>query len=114
MQAIGDAKLRSLYRPYMQLAASLPCPSLDFRIMKILAASALVLLLAFTPMGVSAAESPAASENTARILPESADRRGPEHDGTAPIASVLDLSLFGIISLGVLGLFWIRRHTSEL
>lgn len=28
--------------------------------------------------------------------------------------SALDLSLFGIISLGVLGLFWIRRHTSEL
>lgn len=29
-------------------------------------------------------------------------------------ASLLDLSLFGIIALGVLGLFWIRRHTSEL
>ncbi len=31
-----------------------------------------------------------------------------------PEISALDLSLFGIISLGVIGLFWIRRHTSEL
>jgi hypothetical protein len=31
-----------------------------------------------------------------------------------PNASALDLSLFGVISLGVIGLFWIRRHTSEL
>ena len=28
--------------------------------------------------------------------------------------SALDLSLFGVITLGVIGLFWIRRHTSEL
>lgn len=28
--------------------------------------------------------------------------------------SLLDLSLFGVITLGVIGLFWIRRHTSEL
>jgi hypothetical protein len=28
--------------------------------------------------------------------------------------SALDLSLFGVITLGVVGLFWIRRHTSEL
>ena len=82
--------------------------------MKIVAASALVLLLAFAPLGASAAEKPAASDNIASILPESADRRGPEHDSAKPIASALDLSLFGIISLGVLGLFWIRRHTSEL
>ncbi|MGE0625342.1 MAG: hypothetical protein AB7I04_07515 [Pseudomonadales bacterium] len=32
----------------------------------------------------------------------------------APSASLLDLSLFGVITLGVIGLFWIRRHTSEL
>ena len=82
--------------------------------MKTLAASALVLLLAFTPMGVSAKEDPAAPDNMARMLPESTDGHAPEHDGTAPIASALDLSLLGIISLGVLGLFWIRRHTSEL
>lgn len=43
-------------------------------------------------------------------------------EGTAPLkqqdptpnASALDLSLFGVISLGVIGLLWIRRHTSEL
>ncbi len=29
-------------------------------------------------------------------------------------ASALDLALFGVIGLGVLGLLWIRRHTSEL
>ncbi len=28
--------------------------------------------------------------------------------------SAQDLSIFGVISLGVIGLFWIRRHTSEL
>jgi hypothetical protein len=32
----------------------------------------------------------------------------------APSASALDLSFFGVIALGVIGLFWIRRHTSEL
>lgn len=28
--------------------------------------------------------------------------------------SAVDLSLLGVISLGIIGLFWIRRHISEL
>jgi hypothetical protein len=86
--------------------------------MKILAATALILQLALTPTAVvgsvDAAEARAAQENTTSILPNSESRRSTELDGQTPVASGLDLSLFGIISLGVLGLFWIRRHTSEL
>ncbi len=86
--------------------------------MKILAATVLALLLAVTPSsgkeGVIAAEGRAAPENTSSILPYSENLRSTERDSTTPVASALDLSLFGIISLGVLGLFWIRRHTSEL
>jgi hypothetical protein len=33
------------------------------------------------------------------------------HAGTP---SMQDLSLFGILGLGIIGLLWIRRHTSEL
>jgi len=28
--------------------------------------------------------------------------------------SIQDLSLFGVLGLGIIGLLWIRRHTSEL
>ena len=86
--------------------------------MKILAATALVLLIALTPTSVvgsvDAAENREVQENTASILSNSESRRSAELDSQTPVASALDLSLFGIISLGVLGLFWIRRHTSEL
>ena len=102
----------------MHLAASVTCPSLDSRPMKILSATALVLLLALTPTAVvgsvDVAEDRAAQENKTSILPNSESRRSTELDNQTPVASALDLSLFGIISLGVLGLFWIRRHTSEL
>lgn len=33
------------------------------------------------------------------------------HAGTP---SIQDLSLFGVLGLGIIGLLWIRRHTSEL
>lgn len=33
---------------------------------------------------------------------------------TEPRTTVQDIAIFGLISLGVLGLLWIRRHTSEL
>ena len=86
--------------------------------MKIFAATVLILLLAVTtfPAGASAgpAEERAVPENMANILPTSDSSLANELDTTRPVASALDLSLFGIISLGVLGLFWIRRHTSEL
>ncbi len=29
-------------------------------------------------------------------------------------SSVQDLSIFGVISLGIMGLIWVRRHTTEL
>jgi len=29
-------------------------------------------------------------------------------------SSVQDLSIFGVISLGIMGLLWVRRHTTEL
>ena len=29
-------------------------------------------------------------------------------------SSVQDLSIFGVISLGILGMLWVRRHTTEL
>ena len=54
------------------------------------------------------------SENIASMLPESERSRSSEQDSAVANAPALDLSLLGIISLGVLGLFWIRRHTSEL
>lgn len=97
----------------MHLAASAPRHFLDFKAMKILAATVLVLLLAVTPLGVAVADEPVASDNITSILPNNGPRSA-DLDTAAPTASALDLSLFGIITLGVLGLFWIRRHTSEL
>ncbi len=82
--------------------------------MKIFAATALVLYLLLTPIGASAADERVTPENITSILPKSEAARPSELDSPTPAASALDLSLFGIISLGVLGLFWIRRHTSEL
>jgi len=38
----------------------------------------------------------------------------PDEPLEAPGVSLPDLSLLGTIALGVIGLFWIRRHTSEL
>jgi hypothetical protein len=32
----------------------------------------------------------------------------------ATATSAADLSLFGILALGIIGLLWVRRHTSEL
>ncbi len=87
--------------------------------MKTLNATLLILLITVTPLGVAAADLAEADEriapdNITSILPKSHKQRPTELDPSAPVASALDLSLFGIISLGVLGLFWIRRHTSEL
>jgi hypothetical protein len=52
-------------------------------------------------------------DNPTIKLPPSAQHHATEPDAS-PRTSLLDLSLFGVIALGVLGLFWIRRHTSEL
>ena len=86
--------------------------------MKNFAVTVLFLLLAVTTVpawaGADATVGHAAPENTTNILPSSEGGLTSELDANRPVASALDLSLFGIISLGVLGLFWIRRHTSEL
>ena len=82
--------------------------------MKIIPAIALVLLLALTPIAANVAEDPATPDNMTNILPDSDGPPAAPNDRSAPAPSALDLSLLGIISLGVLGLFWIRRHTSEL
>lgn len=34
--------------------------------------------------------------------------------GSINVTSAADLSLFGILALGIIGLLWVRRHTSEL
>lgn len=35
-------------------------------------------------------------------------------NGSINVTSAADLSLFGILALGIIGLLWVRRHTSEL
>ena len=81
---------------------------LDSESMKRLAATCLLLTLTVTPIGVVSAEESSMTD----ILTENDSTAVVETQSPRP--SALDLSLFGIISLGVLGLFWIRRHTSEL
>jgi hypothetical protein len=56
----------------------------------------------------TAASFPLAAPILANNLPNIAENTKPS------TASAQDLSLFGVISLGIIGLFWIRRHTSEL
>ena len=102
----------------MHLAECPPGAFLDCPVMKIFAATVLILMLAVTTVPAGASADPAldraGGENKATILPVSESGLATELDATQPVASALDLSLFGIISLGVIGLFWIRRHTSEL
>jgi hypothetical protein len=38
----------------------------------------------------------------------------PLNQSTVPATSAADLSLIGILALGIIGLLWVRRHTSEL
>ena len=77
-----------------------------------LAATVLVLFLAVAPLGAAVADERVVPEHITSILPKDGVRSNEIE--MAPAASTLDLSLFGVITLGVLGLFWIRRHTSEL
>ena len=35
-------------------------------------------------------------------------------NGSTTVTSAADLSLLGILALGIIGLLWVRRHTSEL
>ena len=47
-------------------------------------------------------------------LPENDAEPAIEATRALPEVSIVDLSLFGVIALGIIGLLWIRRHTSEL
>lgn len=94
---------------------------LDSPLMKTLATILLLLILPALPADASAAGSttgagtPVAEESiSSNILTETASGTPRQVSNQPPGVSALDLSLFGIISLGVIGLFWIRRHTSEL
>lgn len=100
---------------------------LDFRPMKTFLTTSLLLLLAIAPIVAAASnhnagtpgaavqllEEPPTAMNASN-LPEEASMVPAELDNQPPGASALDLSLFAIISLGIIGLFWIRRHTAEL
>lgn len=74
--------------------------------------AALLMLIALstgTPLALAITDDDTLSKN----LPAS-ERVAPAEPADPPATSLLDLSLFGVIALGVIGLFWIRRHTSEL
>lgn len=64
--------------------------------------------------GVAAGGTMETTEEVAKLTTGSSDLPSGNLKDQPPGASAQDLSLFGIISLGVIGLFWIRRHTSEL
>lgn len=70
-----------------------------------------------------AAAAPAASSSEINSAGSSNDSTFPLATRTKVIAvanvhphtsSVQDLSIFGVISLGIMGLIWVRRHTTEL
>jgi hypothetical protein len=82
--------------------------------MKSLATTVLLLVLAVMPIDVAVAEESRAKPISSTMLTDSESGTATEIEHKTPRTSALDLSLFGIIALGVLGLFWIRRHTSEL
>lgn len=120
----------------MRLAAWPSLTYLDFPPMKIFHTTLLLLLLTITPIGAAASNpvlsgsaasmlavedapdsgvpiSSMKNKNMANILPDSSSMIPAKLSDQPPGASALDLSLFGIISLGIIGLFWIRRHTAE-
>ena len=78
--------------------------------MKRLTLTVLLLLLTVTPPVLRAAEPGSMSI----MMAEQATDARTAANSHAHGISAQDLYLFGVISLGVIGLFWIRRHTSEL
>lgn len=58
---------------------------------------------------------PNVQSNNVTYLTDAQEGGAPlDRQDSATGVSALDISLFGVISLGIIGLFWIRRHTSEL
>ena len=85
-------------------------PFSRLRAMRSLVLTVLLLLLPVTPTAMAAVSDGIKSNN----LTDPAVSTLAESPAHAPGVSAADLYLFGVISLGILGLFWIRRHTSEL
>jgi hypothetical protein len=82
---------------------------------KTVATAVLLITLAGCPL-LSLADNGDSSEIVAPVSPvELANNLSDVAENTLPTtASAQDLSIFAVISLGVIGLLWIRRHTSEL
>jgi len=78
--------------------------------------------LAYADAAAAPAESAATSMNSAANPAETNQDTGFQISAnTIAVAnaephtsSVQDLSIFGVISLGIMGLVWVRRHTAEL
>ena len=82
--------------------------------MKILSIALLSLMLACSPFVAMSSVAATGEEGLATIVPNSDGVLIVDLNDQPQGASALDLSLFGVISLGIIGLFWIRRHTSQL
>ena len=82
--------------------------------MKILSTSLLLLALNLGPFAATSSVAATADEGMTALAPESEAMTIVELTDQPQAASAVDLSLFGVISLGIIGLFWIRRHTSQL
>lgn len=87
------------------------------------ARAALLVVVCLMPGALSAATDPSATQVTALTAAiERSNDLDAKHTVNYPdtksesssVTSAADLSLFGILTLGIIGLLWVRRHTSEL
>ncbi|HEY5646529.1 MAG TPA: hypothetical protein VIS76_11330 [Pseudomonadales bacterium] len=76
--------------------------------------AAAVLMLAFCAQPSAMADTVPTDQTTMLIKLESVERLLSDDSAGEKTAALPRLSLLGMMLLGVIGLFWIRRHTSEL
>ena len=82
---------------------------------RLILSSIFLFSLALPGAGALAMQETSLAENILTTnLPDKEAEPATEPARALPEVSTADLSLFGVISLGIIGLFWIRRHTSEL
>ena len=76
------------------------------------------VLLAVTGPARGASSSNILSNKVASTTEQSAERTQDPASGSAVFnersSKAQDFAVFGLIGLGIIGLLWIRRHTSEL